>query len=67
MVRLCPGDGLTVDVEVFERAAADALRTGGITELQEQRLIVAGPLLQEDQYADWAGPGIDSMKPMPPW
>ncbi len=34
VVRLCPAGGLTVDVEVFERAAADGLRTGDITALQ---------------------------------
>jgi DNA-binding SARP family transcriptional activator len=61
VVRLCPGDGLTVDVEVFERAAADALRTGGITELQAAVDRWAGPLLPEDQYADWAGEHRDRL------
>ena len=60
--------GLTVDVEVFERAAADALRTGGITELQAQwsmgrPAVARGPVCRLGRRT----PGIDSMKPMPPW
>jgi len=54
VVRLCPAGGLTVDVDVFERAAADGLRTGNITELQAAVDQWTGPLLPEDQYADWA-------------
>ena len=54
VVRLCPGDSLTVDVDVFERAAADGLRAGDITALQAAVDRWTGPLLPEDQYADWA-------------
>jgi DNA-binding SARP family transcriptional activator len=54
VVRLYPAGGLTVDVEAFERTAADGLRTGNITELQAAVDQWTGPLLPEDQYADWA-------------
>ena len=53
VVRLCPAGGLTVDVDAFEQAAAHARSTGDITELQEALDRWTGPLLPEDQYADW--------------
>lgn len=54
VVRLCPAGGLTVDVDVFERAAANARSTGDIANLQAALNRWTGPLLPEDQYADWA-------------
>ena len=54
VIRLCPAGGLTVDVDVFERAAADARSTGDIHDLQAAFDRWTGPLLPEDQYADWA-------------
>jgi predicted ATPase/DNA-binding SARP family transcriptional activator len=55
VVRLCPAGGLSVDVEVFEQAAAIARRSSDITALQHALQLWTGPLLPEDQYADWAG------------
>ena len=54
VVWLCPAGGLTVDVDVFERAAAAARSSGDITTLQLALQLWTGPLLPEDQYADWA-------------
>jgi DNA-binding SARP family transcriptional activator len=54
VVRLCPAGGLCVDVDVFEQAAAAARRTGDLTALQRALQLWTGPLLPEDQYADWA-------------
>jgi predicted ATPase/DNA-binding SARP family transcriptional activator len=55
VVRLCPAGGLSVDVDVFEQAAAIARRSSDITALQHALQLWTGPLLPEDQYADWAG------------
>jgi DNA-binding SARP family transcriptional activator len=54
VVRLCPAGGLTVDVDVFEQAAAYARSTGDIAALREALDRWTGPLLPEDQYTDWA-------------
>jgi DNA-binding SARP family transcriptional activator len=54
LVRLGPTGGLSVDVDVFEEAAAAARRTGDITALNHALQLWTGPLLPEDQYADWA-------------
>jgi DNA-binding SARP family transcriptional activator len=54
VVWLCPAGGLTVDVDVFERAAAAARSSSDITTLQLALQLWTGPLLPEDQYADWA-------------
>jgi DNA-binding SARP family transcriptional activator/predicted ATPase len=54
VVRLCPGGGLTVDVDKFEQAAAAARSTSDVTELQAALDLWTGPLLPEDQYANWA-------------
>jgi DNA-binding SARP family transcriptional activator len=51
---LCSAGGLCVDVDVFERAAAAARRTGDLTALHHALQLWTGPLLPEDQYADWA-------------
>jgi DNA-binding SARP family transcriptional activator len=54
VVRLCPTSALRVDVDVFEQTAAAARRTGDIGALQHALQLWTGPLLPEDQYADWA-------------
>ena len=54
VVQLCPGGGLTVDVDMFEQAAAKARRASDITALRSALQLWAGPLLPEDQYAEWA-------------
>ena len=54
VVRLCPAGGLSVDVDLFEQAAARARRSSDIAELQDAIAIWTGPLLPEDQYAGWA-------------
>ena len=54
VVRLCPTGGLRVDVDVFEQSAATARRTGDIGALQHALHLWTGPLLPEDQNADWA-------------
>jgi DNA-binding SARP family transcriptional activator len=53
VVRLCPAGGLSVDVDVFEHAAATARSPGDIAALRDA-LRWTGPLLPEDEYADWA-------------
>jgi DNA-binding SARP family transcriptional activator len=54
VLRLCPGGGMTVDVDVFEQTAAHARRTGDLTALKAALDRWTGPLLPEDSYADWA-------------
>jgi DNA-binding SARP family transcriptional activator len=54
VVRLCPAGGLSVDVDLFEQAAARARRSSDIAELQDAIAIWTGSLLPEDQYASWA-------------
>jgi DNA-binding SARP family transcriptional activator len=45
---------ITVDVDVFEYAAAQARRNSEIADLQAALDLWTGPLLPEDEYADWA-------------
>jgi DNA-binding SARP family transcriptional activator len=45
---------VTVDVDLFEQAASNARRTGEIADLQAALELWTGPLLPEDEYADWA-------------
>jgi DNA-binding SARP family transcriptional activator/predicted ATPase len=54
VVRLCPAGGLTVDVDQFEQAASTARNSNDIAALQHALRLWTGPLLPEDQYADWA-------------
>jgi DNA-binding SARP family transcriptional activator len=54
VVRLCPAGGLTVDVDVFEKAAADARSSGDISALDQALRLWTGPLLPEDEYAGWS-------------
>lgn len=54
IVALCPTGGLTVDVDVFEQAAATARNSGDLDALRRAHQLWTGPLLPEDQYADWA-------------
>jgi predicted ATPase/DNA-binding SARP family transcriptional activator len=54
VVRLCPAGELSVDVDLFEEAAARARRSSNIAQLQDAIAIWTGPLLPEDQYASWA-------------
>lgn len=44
---------VTVDVDRFERAAQDALRSGARRQLQTAVAAYTGDLLPEDRYADW--------------
>jgi DNA-binding SARP family transcriptional activator/tetratricopeptide (TPR) repeat protein len=53
VVVLCPTGRLTVDVDVFEQAATAARRSGDIGALRHAHQLWTGPLLPEDQYADW--------------
>jgi len=54
IVALCPTGGLTVDVDVFEQAAVTARNSGDLDPLRRAHQLWTGPLLPEDQYADWA-------------
>lgn len=54
VVRLGPSGGLIVDVDLFEQAAAAARRSSDVSALQDALALWAGPLLPEDQYAEWA-------------
>ena len=54
VVRLCPAGGLTVDVDMFEQAAAHARSSSDIPTLQHVLQLWTGSLLPEDQYAEWA-------------
>ncbi|HEY6682450.1 MAG TPA: BTAD domain-containing putative transcriptional regulator [Propionibacteriaceae bacterium] len=54
VVRLCPAGGLTVDVDVFEQAAVHARGSRDVPTLQNALELWTGPLLPEDQYAEWA-------------
>jgi DNA-binding SARP family transcriptional activator len=54
VVRLCPAARLTVDVDQFEQAAGAARSSSEITALHQALDLWTGPLLPEDQYADWA-------------
>ena len=54
IVALCPTGGLTVDVDVFEQAAAIARNSGDLDAFRRAHQLWTGPLLPEDQYADWA-------------
>jgi DNA-binding SARP family transcriptional activator len=53
VVQLCPAGGLSVDVDLFEQAAAIARRSSNITALQHALQLWTGSLLPEDQYAEW--------------
>jgi predicted ATPase/DNA-binding SARP family transcriptional activator len=53
LVVLCPAGHLTVDVEVFEAAAARAIRSGDVAQLWAAVQLWSGGLLPEDRYADW--------------
>jgi predicted ATPase/DNA-binding SARP family transcriptional activator len=53
VVQLCPAGGLTVDVDQFEQAAAKARSGSDITALRSALELWTGPLLPEDQYAEW--------------
>jgi predicted ATPase/DNA-binding SARP family transcriptional activator len=54
VIRLCPAGKLTVDVDAFEEAAGRARTSNEVAALQEALALWTGPLLPEDQYADWA-------------
>ena len=54
VVQLCPAGGLQVDVDAFERAAADAHSDTQIAALRRALELWTGPLLPDDLYADWA-------------
>jgi DNA-binding SARP family transcriptional activator/predicted ATPase len=53
VAQLCPAGGLSVDVDLFEQAAAIARRSSNITALQHALQLWTGSLLPEDQYAEW--------------
>ena len=54
VVRLCPAGGLRIDVDAFEQATAAARKSGETAALQAALALWTGPLLPEDQYAEWA-------------
>jgi predicted ATPase/DNA-binding SARP family transcriptional activator len=54
VIRLGPTGGLSIDVDLFEQAAATALRSADLSALKHALQLWTGPLLPEDQYADWA-------------
>jgi predicted ATPase/DNA-binding SARP family transcriptional activator len=54
VVHLYPAGGLYVDVDAFEQAAAHARRSNDLGALQDALSLWTGPLLPEDQYAEWA-------------
>jgi DNA-binding SARP family transcriptional activator len=54
VVHLYPSGDLYVDVDAFERAAAHARRSNDLVALQDALSLWTGPLLPEDQYAEWA-------------
>jgi DNA-binding SARP family transcriptional activator/predicted negative regulator of RcsB-dependent stress response len=51
VIRLCPAGGLTVDVDLFEKAAAEARSSGDLAVLNDALHLWTGPLLPEDDYA----------------
>jgi len=53
VVQLCPAGGLTVDVDRFEQAAAKARSGSDVAALRSALELWTGPLLPEDQYAEW--------------
>jgi predicted ATPase len=54
-------DSATVDVDVFEDAAAKARASGDIEELRAAVSHWTGPLLPEDAYEEWATPHRDRL------
>jgi DNA-binding SARP family transcriptional activator len=65
-VRLYPSGGLSVDVDLFEQAAAAARISSDNTALRDELALWADPLLPEDQYAGWAEEPRERLpKPMP--
>ena len=66
VVRIYPSGDLSVDVDLFEQAAAAARRSSDNTALHDALALWAGPLLPEDQYAGWAEETRERLpKPMP--
>ena len=61
VVRLCPAGGLTVDVDEFEQAAAKARSGSDITAFKSALELWTGPLLPEDQYAEWTSEHRDRL------
>ena len=53
VLRLDPGDGLRIDVEDFERAAARA-RQGEADAFPEALAVYRGELLPDDRYEEWS-------------
>ncbi len=54
LVKLAPPDGLTTDVEAFERMARDATASAQIDRLERAAALYTGDLLPMDLYAAWA-------------
>lgn len=54
MVQLGSDAGLTVDVDLFDRAAATARASGDVAALQGALALWSGELLPEDPFAEWA-------------
>ena len=54
VIRLGPTGGLSIDVDLFEQAAATARRSADVPALKHALQLWTGPLLLEDQYAGWA-------------
>ncbi|MBO0823308.1 MAG: AAA family ATPase [Actinobacteria bacterium] len=47
------GERVVVDIDVFERLSADAIRTGSISAYQSALRAYSGELLPEDRYEAW--------------
>ncbi len=54
LLRLCPENALRVDVDAFERAAAEARRSGEPSSYRRALELYTGDLLPRDRYEEWA-------------
>jgi predicted ATPase/DNA-binding SARP family transcriptional activator len=63
VLRLQPGDGLRIDVEAFEQAAARA-RRGESDAFTEALALYRGELLPDDRYEEWSVERRDALAAM---
>lgn len=59
ILALCPDDALSVDVEVFEAAAAEARASGDVDALRHALSLWTGSVLPEDEYEPWSAAARD--------
>ncbi|ADB50832.1 AfsR/SARP family transcriptional regulator [Conexibacter woesei] len=56
------GDGIWVDVDAFERAAAAARERRSVAAFREALALYAGELLPEDRYEEWTATRRESLR-----